>query len=417
MSVTSLGGSFGRPCWSPRRRRVLSDAPDSSGRMGRPHLPTRIQPLELATQVTLLFILTWSPSARPRTSRRLRTAAAAVRAAVRFDVRVVVLEQVLFATAVTCTRAPPGARSTRSPRASSGVEHPGSAADLICVALIGLPLAKAMSRRARALVQLSTSELTFRRNFTESRVPVAIVSRTAGTVLHRAQRRHRRTPGRMSADLAGHPVTELSSSPELEDAAARLAAGQTAACGYRSVSFRATHAPRRNALTHRGPRGGVPAPSLHLVDVTGPQEMQERLEAERTYTRAVIETASSMILLTRLDGTVIAANPATTTLTGLTRKNWSGSHCGRCSCRVASVSRPRGVRLPEPAKRHWGGAPADQGRRPTAVVFSSATHRVSDDVPVTVVLSAMDVTAVRHSEGMVTIRCDRRGRSPSSALT
>ena len=35
------------------------------------------------------------------------------------------------------------------------------------------------------------------------------------------------------------------------------------------------------------------------------------------------------------------------------------------------------------------------------MVFSSATHRVSDDAPVTVVISATDVTAVRHSEGMV----------------
>ncbi len=41
----------------------------------------------------------------------------------------------------------------------------------------------------------------------------------------------------------------------------------------------------------------------------------------------------------------------------------------------------------------------DGGQR--AVVFSSATHRVSEDAPVTVVISATDVTAVRHSEGMV----------------
>ena len=52
--------------------------------------------------------------------------------------------------------------------------------------------------------------------------------------------------------------------------------------------------------------------------------MQERLQAERNYTRAVIDTASSMIVLTRLDGTVIAANPATTALTGFTEEDLVG---------------------------------------------------------------------------------------------
>ena len=51
--------------------------------------------------------------------------------------------------------------------------------------------------------------------------------------------------------------------------------------------------------------------SLHMVDVTEPLELQERLQAERDYTRSVIDTASSMIVVTDVDGTIIVANPAT----------------------------------------------------------------------------------------------------------
>ena len=61
-----------------------------------------------------------------------------------------------------------------------------------------------------------------------------------------------------------------------------------------------------------------------MVDVTEPVALQERLQAERDYTRAVIDSASSMIVLTRPDGTVIAANPATTQLTGFTEAELVG---------------------------------------------------------------------------------------------
>ena len=63
---------------------------------------TRIQPLELATQATLLFVLTvvtFGPSQDVTVG--FAPLPLLVWAAVRFDVRVVVLEQVLFATAVT----------------------------------------------------------------------------------------------------------------------------------------------------------------------------------------------------------------------------------------------------------------------------------------------------------------------------
>ena len=64
--------------------------------------------------------------------------------------------------------------------------------------------------------------------------------------------------------------------------------------------------------------------SLHMVDVTEPLELQERLQAERDYTRSVIDTASSMIVVTDVDGTIIVANPALTALTGFTEDELVG---------------------------------------------------------------------------------------------
>ena len=274
---------------------------------------------------------------------------------------------------------------------------------LICVVLIGLPLAKAMSQRARALAQLSTSERTFRRNFTESRVPVAIVSSTAGKLCFaECNDATVELLGCSSADLAGRRVTELLSSPDLEEAAERLAGGQTAGW-WGPIGVAAEPRTRLDGTLSliEALEDGATF-SLHLVDVTEPQEMQERLEAERNYTRAVIDTASSMIVLTSLDGTVIAANPATTALTGFTEEDlvgkplWGLLMSGRQRETSAAA-------FADPSQRRGSGEAQLQTKDgdQRAVVFSSATHRVSEDAPVTVVISATDVTAARHNAGMV----------------
>ncbi len=327
-STTLLGGSF----WST----LLVTAPSHacSVMLLTPvaltswlHLRTRIQSVELAVQATLLFILTlvaFGPSQDITVG--FAPLPLLVWAAVRFDVRVVVLEQVLFATLVTLyTRVGWGPFNHGVDAQAPGSSTQAAQLYLICVVLIGLPLAKAMSQRARALEQLRTSERTFRRNFTESRVPVAIVSRTAGELsFTECNDATVELLGRSSGDLAGHRVTEFLTSPDLENAAGGIAEGQRAGwSGPIGVGADArTRLDGTLSLIEALEDGATF--SLHLVDVTAPQEIQERLEAERNYTRAVIDTASSMILLTRLDGTVIAANPATTALTGFTEEDLVG---------------------------------------------------------------------------------------------
>jgi PAS domain S-box-containing protein len=369
------------------------------------HRRTTIQPLELAAQAALLFtttLVTFGPSQDLTVG--FAPLPLLVWAAVRFDVRVVVLEQVLFATVVTLyTRFGWGPFNQGVESQAPGSSTQAAQLYLICVVLIGLPLAKAMSQRARALVQLSTSERTFRRNFTESRVPVAIVCRTSGELsFAECNDATVELLGRSSVDLAGHRVTELLSSPDLEDAAGAIVAGERA--GW-SGPIGVAAEPRTRldgTLSLIEELEDSATFSLHLVDVTKPQEMQERLEAERNYTRAVIDTASSMIVLTRLDGTVIAANPATTALTGFSEEDlvgqplWellmSGSQRERSAAMFANPDR-----LTRSGEAQLQTKDGDQ----RAVVFSSATHRVSEDAPVTVVVSATDVTAARHNAGMV----------------
>ena len=142
--------------------------------------------------------------------------------------------------------------------------------------------------------------------------------------------------------------------------------------------------------------------SLHMVDVTEPVELQERLQAERDYTRAVIDSASSMIVLTRRDGTVIAANPATTLLTGFTEEELVDGRCGSAAHREGPSARPPRLSSGDENLPPTGEAQLQtKARRPPAVAFSADMHRASADAPVTLVISATDVTAARQNAGMV----------------
>jgi PAS domain S-box-containing protein len=142
--------------------------------------------------------------------------------------------------------------------------------------------------------------------------------------------------------------------------------------------------------------------SLHLVDVTEPLELQERLQAERDYTRSVIDVASSMIVVTDVNGVVIAANPATTTLTGFSEEElvgrpfWDSLLTEEQRDQAAELFRDPG-QLPTTGEAQL--RTKTNGRR--LVVFSADVYQANDDAPVTYVLSATDVTAARENAGMV----------------
>jgi PAS domain S-box-containing protein len=325
-------------------------------------------------------------------------------AAVRFSPWVVVIEQILFAVAIsllTQLGGGPFADIVNTSAAASSTRY--AQLYIICVVLIGLPLAIAMEQRERAVARLVTSERMFRRNFTESRIPIALLvfeqdearigdcNQATAVLLHRSV-----------DELVGRPVATLLESTDLLHAVAAMSGGEL--------------------MGWTGPVGVVDQPrtrlettlsllesdeerasfSLHMVDVTEPLELQERLQAERDYTRSVIDTASSMIVVTDVDGTIIVANPALTALTGFTEDEL----VGRPFWEKLITEEQR-----EPASQIFGDPQQlpregeaqlrtkDDGLR--LVVFSADVYQADPDSPTSYVISATDVTAARENAGMV----------------
>ena len=358
--------------------------------------------VEMAAQVSLLVTASLITFGAAHLTLGFAPLPVIVWAAVRFRERLVVVEQIAYATAVTLFT-----QYGSGPFAPIDGIGPGSSTQhaqlyLICLALIGLPLAKAMQQHDDALTKVLASERTFRRNFTESRVPVAIISRE-GDELFFAECNEATVAllGQTSGALARRRVTDLLTSPDLHEAARKIVHGESS--GW-SGPIGVAAQPRTRldgTLSLIEEVEETATFSLNLVDVTEPYELQERLQSERNYTRAVIDTTSSLIVLTRLDGTVIAANPATTSLTGYAEEELLGRPMWELL--LAEPQREGAARvfatgkLPTTGEAHL----RTKDGRQLAVIFSNATHRASADAPVTVVMSATDVTDARQNAGMV----------------
>jgi PAS domain S-box-containing protein len=325
-------------------------------------------------------------------------------AALRFDVWVVVLEQLAFATVVTvCTWNGWGPFNFYSDGGGTAGSTQLAQLYLICVALIGLPLAEAMWQRDRAVERLSASERVFRRSFTESRVPVVLVRLDHDRVTITSGNAAAATLLGCNADeLLDRPLEEHLDAPEMLEALRRH--GEDGATDW-SGPLGLVWLPRvridgtLSVLEHSSSGTHF---SLHLVDVTEPLELRERLEQERDYTRAVIDTATSMIVLTTVEGMVIAANPATTALTGYTEAEL----VGRPLWETLVPTERRDIveeKFGDPDRLARVGETVLQtksGGRLT-LEFSNDVHQVTPDAPVTYVLSGTDVTAERENASMV----------------
>ncbi len=149
------------------------------------------------------------------------------------------------------------------------------------------------------------------------------------------------------------------------------------------------------------------AVSLYLVDVTEPLELQERLQAERDYTRSVIDIASSMIIVTDVDGVVIAANPATIEMTGFTEEELAGRPFWESL--LAEDQRADAAALfGDPSQLPLTGEAQlltkDDGLR--VVVFSADVYQANPDAPISFVH-----LGERHHRGA---RERRDGRAPAA---
>ncbi|KQT89608.1 hypothetical protein ASG49_17970 [Marmoricola sp. Leaf446] len=318
-------------------------------------------------------------------------------AAARFEVRTVLLQLVALALVVST-----GTALGWGPFPVLGAGDPTtggivSQVYLICATLIALPLVQAMRERERALTRTTASERVFRRSFTESRVPVLLVHRRQGRLwVAEANPATARLLGRPAGELVGREVGELLTTPGLDLASSTEGwSGDMGVVGQSRTRL-------EGILSLLDASGEQASYSLHLIDLTEPLELQERLGAERTYTRAVIDTASSLIVVTDEHGTVIAANPATCRMTGYAAEDLVGRPIWETL--VPAHQRLRFselvAHLPSlPRSGETTVLTRDGEHR--SVVFSNAVHTAGPDEPVTLVFSATDVTDARESAGLV----------------
>ncbi len=326
--------------------------------------------------------------------------------AVRFASWVVAAEQAAFAVAVTVLTSVgwgPFDLEERLDGLVSGDPVSGTQLAqlyLLCVVLVGLPLATAMGERARALARATAAEDVFRRNFTGSRTATALVSWDGTSAwlegLNDAARELLPPTGerpRLDVVLGAEELLGA-----LGDAATGPLGGWSGPLVVRGRAGSALHG-ILSLVQHTDGRSEY---LLHLTDVAGPLQLQQALRAERRYARAVIDTASSLILVTDEVGTVLAANPATTALTGWTEEDL----LGRPFWDVLLPERVRaGIQrqFSDPATVPGHGESVLLARDGTTrtVVFSNSVHRDTPDSPAYLVLTAIDVTAAREDAEMV----------------
>lgn len=368
-------------------------------RRARTEPPTRT--VELAAQVSVLVATTLVTFGEAGVALGFTPLPVIVWAAVRFAPAVVVLELCVYASALSLLT-----QLGRGPFSLSAAD-PGQSTQqaqlyLICLVLVGLPLVQAMRQHDAALSRLRASERTFRRNFSESRLPIALVAvADAKATFTECNDALARVLGRSPEDLVGRRIDDFLSSSSLMTGLASATAGRTGDW-FGPVGVAENARIRLDgtlSLLERTDEGA--GFSLHMVDVTEPLELQERLQAERDYTRSVIDVASSMIVLTDEQGTVMAANPATSTLTGYSEEELLGRPLWELVIaehqRVAVAGLFADRRLPRSGEAQLRTRSGDH----LAVLFSSEAHRASADAPVTIVVSATDVTAARQNAGML----------------
>jgi PAS domain S-box-containing protein len=335
-------------------------------------------------------------------------------AAVRHGTRVVVLDLVMLAVVLTLTGLTYPTSFTEAANGASSATVQVVQVYLICMVLIALPLSLAMREREAAMSRTADSERTFKSVFTRSGLPVLLLRWTAGELrVTDANAASEELLGSSARGLVGCELSALLHAPDLLSAVreADLDAGATFPGWNGPMGVVGSSSTRLDGYCSLMESGHVLADEgasycLHLVDLTARHELQRRLEDERTYTRAVMDTASSLIVVTDAAGTVIAANPATLAVSGYAEDELVGrpfwdtlipaQHRHTVSDALAHpASLPRTGEFQLRTK-------AGEER---SLVYSHALHRDTTDLvaatsPV-LVFSAIDVTDARESAGMV----------------
>lgn len=362
----------------------------------------RARVAELAVQavsIAAVTAITFGPGERPTLG--FAPLPFLVWAALRFGPRVVAVEQTIFAVAViAATQLGWGPFPARE---LGGISPSIQAAQvyLLCILMTGLPLALAARQRDLATERLRASREVFRRNFTESRVAIVLMFWDGHTLrFAQCNAAAEALLGRGSADLAGATVAELVTGADLDAVAARSAAGTAIGWSGR-LGLAGSDVVLDGTLSPIQELRARSFFSLHLFDVTDQIRFQERLQAEKDYTRAVTDTAASMLVVTTPDGTITRVNPATTALTGFSAEELIGHKLWDDLLVEGTQEAARG--LFETGGATGGSAEGllrTKAGGVVAVVFTLSVYRGPDGLTLHVV-GAADVTAAREQAGLL----------------
>lgn len=331
-------------------------------------------------------------------------------AAFRFGDRVVALESAAFGT-VLATHSDLGWPSLEklADVSASGSSMPQMF--LLCLSLTVLSIALAMRQREGAVQRIRASERTFRRNFTASLLPTALVQLDgldglegrAGGVLRFTEVNDACVPllGRTTNLLAGVPVEKvLTMTGDLGTAAVCVAREGEGGWSGRVGQW---DNPRRRLdaylsfIQQVGERADF---SLHFVDVTASLEAQARLEREKNYSRALMDTAGIMVVVATQDGTVIAVNATTTQLTGRSEDELLGRPIWETIVPPGYREATRALFSAKTLLRTLDGVIQHADGSTRSVTCSNGTVTPQDGPPYHV-LTGIDVTAERERASMI----------------
>jgi PAS domain S-box-containing protein len=329
-------------------------------------------------------------------------------AALRFGLRVVTYELLatgLLATGLTAIGGGPFSQGATTGAAGEAAAAALVQTFLVVTVLVALLLAVAVDQRRSALTQMAQSEELFHKSFSESFVGMLLLSLASDGLRIREL-------NQTAADILGAPAETLQdrlvaplleTGTSLKDVAQQMRSGELA--GWREELWLTEEPGRRVALamSPMSTQGEEPMFSAQMMDVTDVYVATTRLQTEKDFTSAVLNTTACLIVVLDVEGRVVGLNPAGEQLSGRSESEvidkplWvtvapsSEQHQLR-----DLLDRTRPGREPSP---YEGDLLTGDGQR-RRIVWSSAPLLNESGRRTHVVLTGIDVTDERNVRSM-----------------
>jgi PAS domain S-box-containing protein len=328
--------------------------------------------------------------------------------ALRFGLRVVTYEVLatgLLATGLTAVGGGPFAAGTSAGDNGETAAAVVAQTFVVVTALVTLLLAVAVDQRRSALMRMAQSEELFHKSFSESFVGMLLLS------LARDGLRIREV-NQTAADILGVPTEKvqdrpleplLETSTSLKDVAEQMRSGELA--GWREELW-LSHEPGRRvafAMSPMSTEGEEPMFSAQMMDITDVYDATTRLQTEKDFTSAVLNTTACLIVVLDVEGRIVGLNPSGERLAGRSEADVLDQPLWRTIAPATEqhqlrdlLDRTRPGREPEP---YEGDLLTGDGQR-RRIVWSSAPLLNESGRRTHVVLTGIDVTDERNVRSM-----------------